>query len=341
MQADVNALSSMVSVIVPVYNIATYLNKCVDSILSQSYENIEVILVNDGSTDNSGKICDAYAIKDNRVIVIHKNNQGVSSARNDGLTIAKGEYISFVDGDDYCHQNMIQILINEMKKYDADLIICNINSVWNDGRVEVHGNYENKIFNEIKNFGNYFADYYGISNIIASPWNKLYKKEIVCTFKDGMNYGEDLIFVFDCLRKCKKILTINQPLYNYQHFNDTSATKKYRPDYINIWVDRIDAIKVFCKDVFSSDFDMNKLNFVLCLEIEAVIRYYTKHKIKYTEKLIKIKEGMKNPVFIEIIKKTKYKPKGIKMKIKYYAAKIIIQNKMPRLFVLYSFFINR
>ena len=112
----------LISVIVPVYNVEKYLGKCVDSILAQTYENLEIILVEDGTKDNSGAICDAYAAKDSRIRVIHKENGGLSSARNAGMDIARGEYFGFVDSDDWIEPKMYETLLNLAEKYHADLV---------------------------------------------------------------------------------------------------------------------------------------------------------------------------------------------------------------------------
>ena len=114
-----------ISVIVPIYNSEDYIDRCVRSIVEQSYKNIEIILVDDGSTDNSSMMCDEWAKNDKRVKVIHKENGGVSSARNEGLKIAKGDYISFVDSDDYIDKKMIEKMLNQMEKGNTDLVICN------------------------------------------------------------------------------------------------------------------------------------------------------------------------------------------------------------------------
>ena len=114
----------LISIIVPVYNVEQYLDDCLVSILNQTYKNLEIILIDDGSTDNSGKICDEYAKKDSRIIVFHKENGGVSSARNAGLRIAKGIYIGFVDPDDWIAEDMYEVLYLNAKKYDADVSVC-------------------------------------------------------------------------------------------------------------------------------------------------------------------------------------------------------------------------
>ena len=118
----------LISVIVPVYNVESYLKVCVDSILAQTYENLEIILVDDGSKDSSGKMCDEYAEKDARIKVVHKKNGGVSSARNKGLDVASGEYIGFVDSDDSTKPNMFEILYKNMVTSDADVSVCKANN---------------------------------------------------------------------------------------------------------------------------------------------------------------------------------------------------------------------
>lgn len=115
----------LISIIVPVYKVENYLSKCLDSMICQTYKNIEIILVDDGSPDNSGKICDDYAKKDSRIKVIHKENGGLSDARNAGLKIATGKYIGFVDSDDYISVEMYEKLYNQAKKEDADIACCN------------------------------------------------------------------------------------------------------------------------------------------------------------------------------------------------------------------------
>lgn len=115
----------MLSVIVPVYNVEKYLARCIDSILKQSYSDLEIILVDDGSTDNSGKICDQYREIDDRIVVIHKQNGGLSDARNVGMKKANGQYLAFVDSDDFIHPRMYEILMNLLLDYKADMVISN------------------------------------------------------------------------------------------------------------------------------------------------------------------------------------------------------------------------
>ena len=119
-----------ISIIVPVYKVEKYLKKCVDSILAQTFTDFELILVDDGSPDDSGKICEEYAEKDARVRVLHKENGGLSSARNAGIEVAKGKYLGFIDSDDYIAEDMYELLYNTIIKEDADLSICGIYDVY-------------------------------------------------------------------------------------------------------------------------------------------------------------------------------------------------------------------
>ena len=117
-------MENLISVIVPVYNVEKYLDKCINSLINQSYNNLEIILIDDGSTDNCGEICDKYALKDNRIKVIHKKNEGLSAARNLGISISKGDYIIFIDSDDWVDKEILLKLLNLIKKYNSDIAVC-------------------------------------------------------------------------------------------------------------------------------------------------------------------------------------------------------------------------
>ena len=167
-----------ISVIVPVYNVKLYLHKCVDSILNQTYQNIEVLLIDDGSTDGSSDICDSYTEKDSRIKVVHKKNGGLSSARNTGLDMATGEYILFVDSDDYIDIEMIRRLYDALVKTGADMSVCNIRMVGVDG-LTTFPYPENVVRDEEMDEALYWRKVYepnAICYVVA--WNKLYQKHI-------------------------------------------------------------------------------------------------------------------------------------------------------------------
>lgn len=125
----------MISIIVPIYNVEKYLPKCIESIINQTYTDLEILLIDDGSTDNSGLICDKYASIDNRIRVIHKKNGGLSDARNVGLDICKGKYISFIDSDDYIELTMYEKMIKIMINQKVDIVSCNYNHIYNNNKI--------------------------------------------------------------------------------------------------------------------------------------------------------------------------------------------------------------
>ncbi|MBQ9782222.1 MAG: glycosyltransferase family 2 protein [Clostridia bacterium] len=169
-------MNDLISVIVPVYNVQKYLPRCIESILNQSYKDIELILVDDGSPDNTGEICDYYAKKDSRVVVIHKENGGVSSARNAGLNIAKGKFINFVDSDDYIPNDSLENLINLQKENDADLVCCTFERLLQNGNIV-----QTKFYDKVLYIDNIKSEEVNIflSNHFRGPCAKLYRSSIL------------------------------------------------------------------------------------------------------------------------------------------------------------------
>ena len=177
-------LEEKISVIVPIYNVEKYLKRCLDSIINQTYKNLEIILVDDGSIDSSGAICDEYGIKEKRIIVIHKKNGGLSDARNEGIKKASGKYIAFIDSDDYINEQMLEILMKNLRKYKADISICAFEKVYDETKIVKKNNNNITCYNKkesLKELLNYNKK---ISN---HAWNKLYKIELfknICYPKD-------------------------------------------------------------------------------------------------------------------------------------------------------------
>lgn len=209
-----------ISIIIPIYNVEQYLPQCLDSIINQTYKNLEIILINDGSTDNSGKICDNYAKVDNRIHVFHKKNEGVSSARNLGLEKCTGDFIGFVDPDDFIELNMYELLYNEQQKTNADIVWCNYYNYFSNE----HYNIVN-IFNENKLYKLPFAiNKLGIDLFInkyyehSHLWSKLYKKSIFDNIKFPYKKTlEDLSIFLPTLMKANIICVIPQALYYYRN----------------------------------------------------------------------------------------------------------------------------
>ena len=197
-------MKPLVSIIVPVYNVEKYIRSCVDSILTQTYENLQVILVDDGTLDNSGKICDEFAKKDNRVTVIHKENGGLSSARNEGLDVASGDYIMFVDGDDYLADNAVEILLSANEKYDADFVQFELIHTECEDYIKnsVNEKYNVQIITDLDKM--YWKMYETVGSG-ESACTKLYKKHLFdgLKFKEGIIH-EDVYFTLFMLQKAKK-----------------------------------------------------------------------------------------------------------------------------------------
>ena len=178
-----------ISIIVPVYNVEKYLEKCIDSILNQSFRDFELILVDDGSTDNSGYVCDRYKDQDNRIIVIHKENGGVSSARNRGLDIARGDFIGFMDSDDFIHKDMYKILYDNLIKNEADLAICKAQNVYQDETIKLNNIVEDFPV-KVLTSKDALKKLYNIRTTFVYAWNKLYKRELF----EELRYPENKIY---------------------------------------------------------------------------------------------------------------------------------------------------
>lgn len=202
-----------ISIIVPIYNVENYLRKCIDSILAQTFTDFELILVDDGSTDNGGEICDEYGYKDNRIKVIHKKNGGLSDARNSGIKIAKGNYIGFVDSDDWIEPNMYEILYKLCVENDADLSTCSINIWEKDNKRQFL-----ESDNAIKVFDSRTAIQYMYNGKLSgfTACNKLYNKDIFrdIKFPRGRIY-EDVAIMYKVYDSANRIVFIDFPLYNY------------------------------------------------------------------------------------------------------------------------------
>ena len=222
----------LISVIVPIYNVEVYLKRCVDSIRNQTYKNLEIILVDDESPDNCGKICDEYAQKDDRIKVIHQKNKGLSGARNAGIEIATGKYIAFVDSDDYIESTMYEILYEDIVKYHAGLSICNRYYEFEDGRrVE---RYKQSADTKVYSGKDAIIEMNNYSSFDMSAWDKLYKRELFneIRFPEG-KLSEDFFVMFRLLDEADVVTFNPKHLYIYvQRNNSISRNKKINWDFI-------------------------------------------------------------------------------------------------------------
>ena len=230
-------MNELVSIVVPIYDVEKYLEKCIESIRHQTYKNLEIILVDDGSPDESGRICDEFC-NDNRVKVIHKENGGLSSARNAGLKVATGDYIGFVDSDDYVHPEMFEKLYNRIIRDRSDICICSHYTVDKSDNINEHF-FRNipEILDKDKILNYLILPLIGAdkerneSEIEGFVWRNLYRRELIreYEFKSERQYfAEDIVSDLELYIKCKQISILNECLYYYR-YNGESLSNCYRP----------------------------------------------------------------------------------------------------------------
>lgn len=291
-----------ISVIIPVYNVEKYLKRCLDSVVNQTYKNLEIILINDGSTDKSGNICDEYAAKDKRIIVIHKENGGVSSVRNKGLDICTGDYISFIDSDDWLGNGFYEYVVNNVK--DNDLLIFDYhitngkNSKWikyNNAEFELT---KEKCLMELTK-----------AKIQSYLWVMIFKRKLFYNIRFPQNRNfEDQAIMHLLIDKCQKIKYCNKAFYNYYQnpkgITHTVNYKNYR-DFLHVNILRGRFLKKKYPKVY--EYHLNyiysaiaKLCWLYKNDDKYIIRY------KFLRKFI-LNRLMKNIFNIKITLKTKVK----------------------------------
>lgn len=233
-------MDKLISIIVPVYNVEQYLKQCVDSILNQTYKQLEVILVDDGSTDSSRDICNQYEAADNRIKVIHKENGGLADARNAGLSIATGEYIGFVDSDDFIHKDMYKTLVILMEQNNADMVMAKWQAFVEQVDCRANDTLEAMVFDGIDSlkFLIYGENRY---HITLSVWDRLYKKELIkdLMFPKGKCY-EDVVWSTEAFYRAKRTVYIDKTLYYYrQRANSITGVDKDKALSKRILTDQI------------------------------------------------------------------------------------------------------
>lgn len=212
--------SPVVSVIVPVYNREQYIGRCIESIVGQSYTDIELILIDDGSTDLSGGICQEYALKDERVTYIKKRNEGAGFARNTGMDLAKGDFLFFVDSDDFLHKDCLRIMVEMSNRYKADIVKCG----YERGSQEYFGKTNDR--NHVVRKNN--IDVFRSREMNIAVWGKLYRKEIVSDIRyPKETLYDDEFFTYKCIYNAKNIVLLSKNLY-YNYMSEQSITRSKR-----------------------------------------------------------------------------------------------------------------
>ena len=233
----------LVSIIIPCYNVERYIDRCINSVVNQSYENLDIILVDDGSSDSTPIICDKWAKNDNRIRVIHKENDGVANARNDALDIAYGEYISFIDSDDYVEPDYVEILLSELLDHNSDIVICDYQI--NDAIIN------------LKYSSSVIAYDYAISELAKGSymfgvlWNKMYRKSIIESIRiPKLACSEDLVFNYYAFSNSNSFCCISKKLYHYMQNADSTVHGKFGVGAF----DAVTAREIILKELINTKF---------------------------------------------------------------------------------------
>lgn len=229
-------MNELISVIIPVYNVEKYIEKCLNSVTAQTYENLEIVIVNDGSTDSSIVYCEKCANDDNRIKILNKENGGLSDARNAGIDICTGNYICFVDSDDYLEKEAIERLLEKILKYNADIAIGNINKVYENGEIVEMDKLEMELLTDKKKI-------YSNASKYVTAWGKLYRRELFSVLrypKDKLH--EDAYIVCDLLKNANKVVQVDYYGYNYLQREGSIMNSKFT-------VKRLDAVEARIKRV--------------------------------------------------------------------------------------------
>ena len=282
-----NENSKKVSIIIPVYNVEKYLAKCLETVILNKTEEVEILLINDGATDNSESICKNFLEKDRRIRYFSRENKGCSSTRNFGIKESRGEYIWFIDSDDYIEENAIEEILEELKKNEVELLIFGYSIIKNGKSLKGH----------TPNNINDKNDIYKKDEIFNKPWNKIYSSKILkennLLFPENCHMGEDMAFNFKYLYFIQKIKEIQKPLYNYVVTNGAMSNINKRKEIFFAF-----------DDVF--DFYARKEEDLKNLK-QVLKKYYKKHAILFPYEMIlnsslskKEKEGKINELNKEL-----------------------------------------
>lgn len=308
-----NKEENLVSVIIPVYNVEKYLPKCLDTVINQTYKNLEIILVDDGSPDNSGKICDEYAGKDSRIKVIHKENGGVSSARNVGINTTKGNWIAFIDSDDWIEENYVEELLKNTSK-DIDIVQCGYNRVVENKKEQINCDGNDKIKNQEEFLTCCLNPQtaYGLCNM------KIIRSDIVkdVRFNEKIVVCEDALFNIEISKNMNNFKIIKKPLYNYR-INQNSVVKKYDKKYPDKYEKALNIIANYLKINYDENDEIKKnyYNFSAYHLMLIAVNYCYNPENNEKNKRRLLKNICNRDVFANALKKCNYNDISLTRKI--------------------------
>lgn len=328
-------MNPKISIIIPVYKAEKYIHECIDSILAQTLTEFELILINDGSPDKSGDICDKYAEKDNRIKVIHKKNEGPSIARNIGINIAKGKYIGFVDSDDVISNDMYEKMYNNIINNNSDIVICGYSeiNISKDKTTNLTNPLNGKNFIEGRAIRKEFEELISKNTILgyASLWNKLYCKKFIVKnnilINEKLKIAEDLCFNIEAILKAEKISSVNEALYSYRKINENSITNSSR----DIFYEGLNASKEIlktleknkiCYDIYNKceKYENSKIIMTYANRINGII----KSNLSIIQKYNEIKSKVNEKYYIDCLKNFDKKELSLKLRVFLIVSKLFI-----------------
>lgn len=313
----------LISAIIPVYNSEKYIKKCVDSLINQTLKNIEIILINDGSSDDSLRILRQYEKRDERIVVIDQKNNGPSSARNKGIDIAKGEYISFIDSDDWVDETMFEEMYNSAKENNSDVVICDMKLVNKNEETYITGlnypirNLSERAMNEI-----IFNELLSNSQF-NSMANKIFRTSIIkknnIRLDKDIYYAEDWLFNIEFFRRSKKVSYINKPFYYYRrgHESSSSSYNDYTFEKVGLWIYRM-------RKKYANELNMNQylgVDELFNVIIHCIISEFKRGDLTLKDKINRIKRIITTKESREVVNNIEKNKLSIKEKFLFYSIK--------------------
>lgn len=311
-------MNPKISVIVPVYNVEPYIRQCLNSIVDQTYKNLEIILIDDGSPDNCGTICDEYAAQDERIICVHKKNNGVSAARNDGMLIATGDWTAFADPDDWYDEDYFENMVDSLPKEEADVFLsggCYAESKNESKKVQTFGKeqYDKSVHNRAFLLNKTLAPKYGMrgcptTSALGAPWNKLYKtsflRENGIAFPLGLHVGEDVLFNIAVFCTASDAAACECIGYHYRTQVESSSLHRYNPNWPEMserFMNELFALIGDGKELGISKKALNSRAFTLIMYELKCYFFHTYSQMKYKDIVYEVNEMKTKQYFHDAI----------------------------------------
>lgn len=308
--------SDLISIIIPVYNVRPYVARCLDSVLKQTHKKLEIIIIDDGSTDGSGKICDDYAEKDSRIRVIHRGNAGVSSARNLGKEIATGKWISYVDSDDTIEPNFCEEMLRCAQDKCVDYVCSGYKRIYPRGAEAYNTSFQRKVLKNDEFIYCLLNVQFGYGFVHM----KLIRADIakLVSFDEKLEVGEDALYNLEVADKISEAAILEKPLYNY-YATSNSVVKRWDRNYIKKYQKAVERIKAYMEEKYGTKYASDVENFVTYHAFLILVNYCCHNKNK--DRLGSLKKLLEIPVFRNAIDNSNYDNLSFTRKVTLYCMK--------------------